>query len=221
MMYILGVNKVSEWINLETTNPNPLYINPYSIEILTKNLIRKKFYSFGAPDCVLRKVKYEDSEKGSLNGTIDVSYLDVLIEYGDFVIVREEGIRDYIGYIVGIPEVQGGTIKIDSLLNMAKKSVYTGSFTNKTKKEFLKTIITSLFSVSKINWNSALVSLLSAETFSPNYNSIKLDTILDEWGKSEEDAYHGVNEEQFWYVKIREQAISKTLYPGNYEKTKY
>ena len=46
-MLILDKSKIDEYINLDAINVAPIPLNPYSIEIQTKNRIKKAFFYIG------------------------------------------------------------------------------------------------------------------------------------------------------------------------------
>ena len=222
MNYIFDENFLfDEWVNKELLSVAPTPQNDYLLTIYNKDFVIKKAYSLGSPDCVIEKIKYSESEKGSLNATITVKYLEVFLEYGDFIVINFQGNRDYIGYVVEIPDISGGNIKVNSLLNRCKELLYTGDFTDQTKTQILNTVISSLQSDSKINFASGLINFTDVGTYSPSYYSEKLSSILEEWAETEADTFWGINSDAFLYVKKRDTTISQTIYPSQYEKFDY
>lgn len=211
-MYRINVQAIGETVRQTTvaTEIEPMY--SWSVLILNRERAKKYETVLGAEDNYITSINFEISEKGSLNGSMVVQEFPVILEIGDIVQISYNYTNLFVGYISALPKMSGGTVSVDSFLNKLNDITYRGTFSAKTNKEILETIIVASKAKTGLLWNSALVNLVSTDTYSPSYADDTLKNIITDWAESEEDCYYGINGDGYFYVRKRDDTVSQTLY---------
>lgn len=212
MLYTISESVISETIIPDSVSVEPpTAYYPYRVEILSNDGGYIRDWAIGADGCPLSMVQYEETERGDVKCTIDIAEVTFPLNYSDIVKIYYNGKLDYIGYIEKLPDPRGGKIQVYPYIQRLKDILYNGSFSAKTPKEILETVITSTDSDTDVFWNSDAVDINVTDTYSPTYAYIKVEKIIDDWVKLEDDAVWGVDN-GFLVVKKPDDDVKYTIF---------
>ncbi len=223
--------KISEWkiseIFRSTYLATDLPISRYSwkVDINYKTGGKIKSWNIGAQDVPIKELSFSKAENGCLDGKIKLSKLDFPIYYGSEVIIYYNNIRKYRGFISNIPDNIDDGISITPYTKRFDEISINTTYTNYTFQQMIQDFIPNFSTETNIFYNESLINFSDTTIYgSVKYNYEKIKKVIEDYYEKEDDAYWGVDENGFFYIKKRDDNVSAILYSGQdqaFQKFKY
>jgi hypothetical protein len=217
-IYVVSEHAVTEQFepNQETFVLSPRY--PWKIEMYHSSGGLMKRWYLGANNVPIRKIKFKESEKGVLNGTIEFVRIDFPIYIQNEIRIYYKEKIKYRGYVENIPDEKGGQIKIAPYRKRLKEIRHNEEFTAQTFPQILQSIIEDHDQDTGVFYNASAVNFNSTTEYTVSYKYEKISKIINDYYEEEDDVYEGVDANGFQYIRKRETSVSKTLWSGQGQK---
>lgn len=208
-----------------TTDAFPIPFYKYKVVLSKNDGGENKTWHLGAQNCPIESITYNWSEKGCMDASIKMHQMDFPVYYGDEVLIYYEGKKDYRGYVANIPDSKGDTLKIVPYTKRLNEIRFNSTFSNYTFLEMLSTTIADKVVNTGVLYNASMINYSDTSVYeSVSYKYEPVKKLIDDYFENEDDAYWGVEQNGFLYMKKRESTTKHILYAGSnqaFESLKY
>lgn len=203
-----------------TSTNFPIRRFPWSIVMTHRTGGHIKTWNIGANDNEIKSLKWGIAEVGCMDLTLSLNVLTIPFYYGNEITVYYNGVNRYRGYVTEIPDDISLNVKCEAYFKRLQEIAFNSTFTNYTFKEMLQEVIVDKTTATNVYYNDLITDINTTDAYSASYEYEPIKKLLDDYIDFEDDAYCGVNENQFLYIQRRSSVVNKNIYVGNYGSLK-
>ena len=137
---------------------------------------------------------------GSTTGKVSLASIDFPIDSFSQVVLYYKNEPVYRGFVDGTPDPKGGDLKLNSYIKKLKDVRYNGSFTAKTPKYILESVLNSVDDKTGIYYNGSITDLDSTNTYSLTWEYETIEKIVSDIVELDDGKYYGVDPHGFFFV---------------------
>lgn len=212
-MYRISESRISESdILINSTADLPISRYPWRIELYPSN----KVWYIGAQNVPIQSFSFNMAEKGCMDAKLKFATIDFPVYYGNEIQIFYQGEKRYRGYIDSKPDPRGDQITVTPYSKKLDEITFNTTFTNSSFPDMLSATLTANTTATGVYYNpSMMYGFTSTDIYAnASYKYEKITKLIDDYIDKSDDAYWGVEQNGFVYIKTRSTNIDYYIWSG-------